>query len=85
MSDLPDKEPKRAPQDTSPMTTLTLTAGLNDAQERADSQPAEPMRAGMASAQTPVDEVPVSQLVDQGLLAATRTGAVWALRELVRR
>ena len=85
MSDLPDKEPKRAPQDTSPMTTLTLTAGLNEAQERGDSQPVEPMRARMASAQTPVDEVPVSQLDDHGLLAATRTGDELAFQELVRR
>lgn len=77
MSEPPQKQPKRARQETSPMTTLTLSAGLNDARERAENQrvSGEP-----ASAKATVEEMD-----DHALLEATRTGDELAFQEIVRR
>jgi len=59
-----------------PMTTLTLSAGLKDA----ELEPKEP-----ALSAEPPDDIPVDKMDDHSLLAATLTGDEAAFRELVRR
>lgn len=83
MNDL-SQEQSRSPLDltqlesgTSPMTTLTLSVGLNNAQAQIES-PA-------LSVEPPQEVVPVEKMDDHSLLAATRTGDQLAFEELVRR
>jgi len=77
MTDPPHKQPERAPQETSPMSTLTLTAGLNDAREAPETQrPSVDPIAG---------QTPVGEMDDHALLEATRTGDEIAFQEIVRR
>ncbi len=58
------------------MTTLTLSAGLKDA----ELEPKAP-----ALAIEPPDDIPVDKMDDHSLLAATLTGDETAFKELVRR
>ncbi len=60
----------------SPMATLTLSAGLRDAELETDSP---------VLAVEPSGEVPVEKMDDHSLLAATLTGDEAAFKELVRR
>ena len=60
----------------SPMATLTLSAGLRDAELEIDSP---------VLAVEPSGEVPVEKMDDHSLLAATLTGDEAAFKELVRR
>ncbi len=60
----------------SPMATLTLSAGLKDADLETDSP---------VLAVEPSGDVPVEKMDDHSLLAATLTGDEAAFRELVRR
>lgn len=97
MSDLPQKQPERAPQEESPMTTLTLSAGLPNVTEQAEKRQAETGRGRVAKAgerrsdapeqidQTAAEQVPVGQMDDHALLAATRSGDEAAFAEIVRR
>ena len=77
MTDPQHKQPEREPQETSPMTTLTLTAGLNDAREAPETQ--------RPSADPVAGETPVGEMDDHALLEATRTGDELAFQEIVRR
>ena len=58
----------------SPMTTLTLSAGLRDAELETDS----PVLAVEPSSDVPVEQ-PVEKMDDHSLLAATLTGDEAAL------
>jgi len=75
----PDPE-KRLGSDNSPMTTLTLSAGLTDA-EREKKYPA----LSIEQAHTTVNQSAVDQMDDHSLIEATRTGDEAAFKELVRR
>lgn len=79
MSDAPHKKPAQKSDETlptdTPMTTLTLTAGLDEARKEAQ-QP----KSVSFSERTPVEEMD-----DHALLEATRTGDELAFQEIVRR
>lgn len=79
MSDRLKKQPERAPPETSPMTTLTLSAGIN--QGIAESSPPVSDKA----AQMPISQMAVEEMDDHALIAATRIGDEAAFQELVRR
>lgn len=64
----------------SPMTTLTLSAGLRDAELDTDS----PVLAVEPSGEVPIEQT-IEKMDDHSLLAATLTGDEAAFRELVRR
>lgn len=70
-------DPEQLESGTSPMTTLTLSVGLKNAQAQTES-PA-------LSVEPPQEIVPVAKMDDHSLLAATRTGDELAFEELVRR
>ena len=59
------------------MSTLTLTAGLNDAREAPETQ--------RPSVDPSVGQTPVGEMDDHALLEATRTGDELAFQEIVRR
>ena len=67
---------ERLESSNSPMTTLTLSAGLKDSKLETD--------ATAMSVRQP-DDVPVEKMDDHSLLAATLTGDETAFQELVRR
>lgn len=67
---------ERLEHSNSPMTTLTLSAGLKDAELETESP---------VLAVEPSGDVPVEKMDDHQLLAATLTGDEAAFRELVRR
>lgn len=66
---------ERLESGNSPMTTLTLSAGLKDA----DLQSEDPVPSVVPQ------DIPVDKLDDHALLAATRTGDEAAFQEIVRR
>lgn len=79
MSDAPHKKPAQKSKETStrdtPMTTLTLTAGLDEA--RIEAQ--RPKSVSFS------ERMPVEEMDDHALLEATRTGDELAFQEIVRR
>ena len=81
MSDAPHKKPAKESDETSstetPMTTLTLTAGMDEARERKGAQ--------RPSGESLSERMPVEELDDHALLEATRTGDELAFQEIVRR
>lgn len=81
MSDPPHKKNEQASQEASPpetpMTTLTLSAGLDEARERKVAQ--------RPSIDSVVARTPVEEMDDHALLEATRTGDELAFQEIVRR
>lgn len=70
-------DPEQLESGTSPMTTLTLSVGLKNAQAQTQS-PA-------LSVEPPQELISVAKMDDHALLAATRTGDELAFEELVRR
>lgn len=79
MNDGPHKKPPPKSEETSqtetPMTTLTLTAGLDEARKEAP----RPTSVSFS------ERVPVEEMDDHALLEATRTGDELAFQEIVRR
>ncbi len=64
------------------MTTLTLSAGIDDTRERVE---AKRSASEGVFATTPVAEMLVGEMDDHALLEATRTGDELAFQEIVRR
>jgi RNA polymerase sigma-70 factor (ECF subfamily) len=85
---------QREPE-SSPMTTLTLTGSLNSPRDKSErsgvaslgslASPGRETREGSEYGEGSVEQLPVDQLDDHGLLAATREGDELAFQEIVRR
>ena len=80
MEEVPEKDAEQTPSEPLPMTTLTLTASLNSAPEKAAKAASGTVPGRESHAETPVEE-----LDDHSLLEATRTGDELAFQEIVKR
>jgi RNA polymerase sigma-70 factor (ECF subfamily) len=80
MQEVPEKDAEQTPSEPLPMTTLTLTASLNSAPEKAAKTASGTLPGRENHAETPVEE-----LDDHSLLEATRTGDELAFQEIVKR